>query len=279
MTDTELSGAVPGILGATYRSADVPPSLPNPALFNPWTEADGARILMKIPHVARYLIEDGNKISIQPDPGADPRSVKLFLHVAARGYLIHQRFETPLNAVTVIAPNGAAVALSATSGLGKSTLAAELCRRGWLLVADSITRLTLTAGRVLAWPSDDKVVLWRSACESFGMDIASLEPIREGMEKFYVPMPSANGPVPLKAVVRIQRGSKIAQIDELSKEEAAASLPEWLFRWHQFTPFPPASQIHGTVQRIAQSCRVAHLSGAREVAPFELADLVARMVT
>lgn len=277
MSDATLTGAVPGIPGASYRTASLPGALQNAIFINPWTQVADGKVLLHVPGVARYMMEGGVSISIHAEKDADPSSVDLFLKGPARGYLIHQRGEVPLEAATVIAPNGAAVALSSLSGMGNSTLAAELCRRGWRLVADGITRITFTAGRMLAWPSHDKVILWRSACESFGMDLKSLQQVRPGMEKYYVPMPAARGSAPLRTVVRLVRGETVARIETLAKGEILPSLQRWQYRWPQIEPLL-AGHISPTIARMAEACQVVNITGAREKSPFELADIVTRVV-
>jgi hypothetical protein len=278
MTRLDISGPVPGILGAYYRVAELPAALPDAILINPWTEVGGGKVLMRIPGVARYLIEGGADIAIDPEDTADFESVRHFLHGPARGYLIHQRGEVPLEAATVVSPGGSAVAISSTSGLGKSTLAAALCARGWKLVADGITRITLTAGRVLCWSSDDDADLWRNACISFGIDADALKQVRRGLEKYHAPMPAHRGPSPLRAVVRLVRGESVARMDALAREQIARSLQQWQFRWQQIAPLLPADEVNQAIIRIADICPVWNLSGAKEVSPFELADLVARSV-
>jgi hypothetical protein len=275
MTDALFSGAVPGIPGAFYKPATLPDTLPDAVFINPWTQVASGKVLLEVPGVARYLTERTTGILVHAEKDADPRSVAFFLNGPARGFLIHQRGDAPLEASTVVSPGGAAVAFSASSGLGTSTLAVELCRRGWLLVADGITRVSLTAGRVLAWPSHDKVVLWRSACQSFGIDADTLQPIRSGMEKYYAPMPAARGSAPLRAVVRLVRGGGAASIVPVEKSEIVPSLRRWQYRWAQIEPFLDG-HINPPVARMAENCQVLIMNGARDVSPFELADLVTR---
>ena len=66
----------------------------------------------------------GATIDVATVPGADAGAVELFLNGSARAALIHQRGELPLHAATLLPPaGGGAVAISGTSGIGKSKFA------------------------------------------------------------------------------------------------------------------------------------------------------------
>jgi hypothetical protein len=271
-----FAGAVPGVLGAAIREvADLPEHLSNGRSVDPWTEGAPGSLLFTVPGIARYLVENGTSISVAPAPGADPRAVELFLHGPARGSLIHQRGELALEAATVVAPNGVAIAISGASGAGKSTIAAELCRRGWLLLADDITRVTWTRGRALAWPSHDAFKLWRNVCTEFGIDTQDLPRVREGMEKFFVTMTAATSPTVLRAVVRLQLISGLKMGDVRPGREAAA-LSECVFRWRQIEALRQRDNHEHLSQQITKVCRIQVLTGARDAPVEALADQIAK---
>jgi hypothetical protein len=269
-----FAGPVPGVLGAAIRdAASLPAHLSKAARVDPWTEAAPGALLFEVPGIARYLVENGTAINVAAEAGADPAAVTLFLHGSARGSLIHQRGELPLEATTVVAPNGNAIALSSFSGLGKSTVAATLCRRGWTLLADDITRVTWSRGRALAWPSHDSLKLWRDACEQLGVDTAQLSPARRGMEKFHVKMPAATAPAVLKAVIRLQRDNFVKLGDVRA---SAPALSECTFRWRQIAPLGQQVAHEELVRQIAGVCSVLALTGAREFALDTLADEIVK---
>ena len=267
-----LAGPVPGVLGATARAvSQLPDGLPNAARLDPWTEANHEAWMFTVPGVARYLIRGGTMIDVVAEPGADPRSVELFLHGSARGFLIHQRRELPLEAVTLAAPQGGAVALAGPSGTGKSTLAAELCRRGWRLIAEDITRVTTTGGRSLAWPSHTALKLWRDACETLGISTDQLVPVRERMEKFHVQMPASSRPEVLRYVIRLEMRPEGGLI-EISPNRRSALLSECTFRRLQMDALGRQSDLARIVGQIAAGIRMMALNGAREESSAILAE-------
>jgi HPr Serine kinase C-terminal domain len=274
-----FAGTVPGVLGARVRDASqLPAHLPNALRIDPWTEAISGALLLTVPNVSRYLVQDGTTIDVEPSSGADRNSVELFLHGSARGSLIHQRGELPLDAATLAAPSGGAVALAGNSGVGKSTIAAELCRRGWRLIADDITRVTWTGGRLVAWPSHDALKLWRDACEDLGIDIQDLPRTREGMQKFYVKVPSMSQQAPLRAVIVLRMGS-LARLADVPAGQGAALLSEHTFRKRQIEALERQIEHERIVQQVAGACRVMILDGARECQREVLADQIVRAIS
>ena len=271
-----FSGPVAGVLGASFRDVpQLPKSLPNALWLDPWTEANREAWMFAVPGVARYLIKNGVIIEVEAEPDADPSSIALFLQGAARGFLIHQRGELPLEAVTVAAPLGGAVAIAGYSGCGKSTLAAELCRRGWRLIAEDITRVTASAGRALAWPSHDSVKLWRDACETLGISRDQLPRVRSGMEKFYVKMPVMSRPTPLRSIIRLD-GRPAMEWIEIPANQNPALLLQCTFRRLQMETLGRETDMELVVGQIAGSVRGVILGGAREQPVHVLADQIVR---
>jgi hypothetical protein len=274
-----FSGAVPGILDATYRDEpQMPPNLPNAMRIDPWTEATSKRLLFAVPGIARYLVENGTTIGVEAAPDAARNAVELFLHGSARGFLIHQRGELALEAAALVTPTGRAVAISGSSGTGKSTLAAELCRRGWSLISDDITRVTWTRGRALAWPSHDAVKLWLDACERLQIDVRPLSRTRTGIEKFYVKMPAASAPTVLQTVVRLQFSSVFNSV-EIPTAQATAVLSDCSFRRRHIPALGREADHEGLLRQVAGVCRVVVLAGARGVPTEAFADQIARVVS
>jgi hypothetical protein len=274
-----FAGPVPGVPGATVRDApDLPEHLPDAQRIDPWTEMAPGSVLLTVPGIARFLIQNGSTIGVEPSPDAARGAVELFLHGPVRGTLIHQRGELPLEATTLVSPRGGAIALCGLSATGKSTLAAELCRRGWSLVADDVTRTTLTRGRALVWPCQSALKLWRDACARLGINTDELRPTREGMAKYYVDVAPARAPAPLQAIVRIQRGKSL-ELAEPPPEKRAAVIAECVFKRRQVDALNVEVEYNEIVRGIASTCRVLLLNGAREFPSAMLADRIARATT
>jgi ABC-type uncharacterized transport system YnjBCD ATPase subunit len=277
MTDT-FDGPVPGIPGAVIREVSaLPEHLPDGKVTGPWTEVNSSSLLLAIPTIARFLIRDGTEIEVEPALGANRDAVAVCLLGSARGALIHQRGELALMAATLVAPNWACVAICGPSAFGKSTLAAELCSRGWQLLADDVTRVSWNGGRAVAWPSQSSLSLWRDACETLGLGFSDSQRVRHGLEKFHVPVTAATTPATLSHVVRL-RTVPVTNVLRVPLAQRRDVLMECTFKKRladslgvQTRHARIAEQVAGTIQAIV-------LDGARERPVSELADRLAESV-
>lgn len=257
--------------------ADLPDHLPEAILTGSHLEAAPGMLLFEVPGIARYLVRDGKTIDVAVAPSAERAAARLFLEGSARGALIQQRGELPLNAASLVAPNWKCVAICCPSVVGKSTLAAELCRRGWLLVADDITRISWNGTMAIAWPSHNRLKLWRDACEMVGANADHLQRVREGMEKYFLPVKATTTPAALSVAVRL-RVAPQSGVDELPAVDRPELFLESTFRPRWIEPLGRQAEHARTVQQVAHGCRAIVLSGARERPIGELADHLAEAV-
>jgi hypothetical protein len=273
-----FEGPLPGIPGTMVREVEaLPEHLEGGEAIAPCTEVAANALYFEVPGIARYLVRDGKTVDVAVSPNADRAAARLFLVGSARGALIHQRGELPLNAATLVAPNWKSVAICGPSTIGKSTLAAALCRRGWLLVADDLTRVTWNGTMAIAWPSSDRINLWRDACEMLGENADGLARVRDGMERFFLPARSAATPTALYAAVRLGAVPYRDNV-EISLEDRTKLLSESTFRWRWLLALGGRAEHARAVGQIARRCRGVLLGGARERPAEELADRVEEVV-
>ncbi len=273
-----LDGPVPGVPGATVHEVEtLPGGLNGGAPIGPYTQAAPGELLFEVPRIARYLVSGGTRIEVAVEQNADRAAAELFLHGGARGTLIHQRGELPLNAVTLIAPNWKCVAICGPSAFGKSMLGAVLCRSGWLLVADGITRVTWNGSMAVAWPSDDKLKLWRDCCEALRLDIPNLRRVRDRMERFYVPVAATRTPARLAALVHLRLASRVATTS-LSAAEGAAFLGEDTFGSRQIDPLGCRVAHAHIAAQVSRSCQSFRLDGGRRSPIADLARQLSELM-
>ncbi|HLY07625.1 MAG TPA: hypothetical protein VKR31_17900 [Rhizomicrobium sp.] len=277
-SDQRFEGPLPGIPGTMVREVEtLPKHLEGGESIAPCTEAAARALLFEVPGIARYLVRDGKSVEVTVASGADRAAARLFLLGSARGALIHQRGELPLNGTTLVAPNWKGVAICCPSALGKSTVAAALCRRGWLLVADDITRVSWNGTMAVAWPSNDRIKLWRDACEMVGANPDRLEPVRDGMEKYFVPVGASTTPTALHVVLRLALGAT-AEFEEVPAAERPQLLGASMFRPRWVEALGRRAEHAKTIVHIARACRGVLLQGARDCGIEELADRVVEIV-
>jgi hypothetical protein len=85
------------------------------------------------------------------------------------------------------ARDGRAMAICGISGVGKSTLAAALCREGYSFVTDDICAIGLNAEREpVVWPDGRQLKLWTQSIKRLDLDERRGEAVRDSFEKYYV---------------------------------------------------------------------------------------------
>ena len=183
-----------------------------PADLRPGVQADGDSVLLNIPNVARYLIEDGAAITVDPVTGVDDRNVRLYLLGSAFGLLLHQRGLLPLHA-NCVEIAGTAIAFMGRSGSGKSTLASWFYDQGFRVLSDDVCVVDFgSGGQPCVRPGIARLRLWRDALTATGRTASEHEPsfIGDGApDKFDVSlaqMASADTSLPLAAVYVLDRG-------------------------------------------------------------------------
>ena len=172
------------------------PETPEP-LENGYYEVHPGIFRLAVPGVARYRIEEGSRIFIQPLPDVPVENIRLFLLGSAMGALLYQRGLFPLHGSAVETRWGAMIFVGA-QGAGKSTLAAQFHRRGYRLLSDDVCAVRPEPDRLQILPALAKFRLCADAFERMGTP----EGARFDVDKYLVPMGEGYcpHPVPLRAI-------------------------------------------------------------------------------
>jgi len=156
---------------------------------------------LTVPGVARYRVEEGSRIIIEPLPDAPIETVRLFLFGSVMGALLYQRGLFPLHGSAVETPWGAMIFVG-VQGAGKSTLAAQFHHRGYRLLSDDVCAVASTAEGLQILPALAKFRICTDAFERLGAP-------QEGhfeVDKYVVPMGAGYCPhsLPLRAIHVLQ---------------------------------------------------------------------------
>ena len=209
------SDAAPDV---TVRRGRVPDALPAAVREGVLFQAQPGSYLLRIPDTARYLVEQGCRVTIEIAPGADEGRVRLFFLGSVLTALMHQRGRLVLHAAALAGANGAVV-LAGHSGHGKSTLLAALAARGAHVLADDAAVIDASddarGGEIVVQPGFPRTSLWRDALALLGLDGGDWPRIREDLEKFGVPMHEvfAAAPTPLRhiCVLSLHNGDTVGR--------------------------------------------------------------------
>lgn len=167
-----------------------------------WYGSKGHCVL-DIPSIATYTIADGRHIAVSPRGTAHASEVRLFLYGPVLSVLALQRNLLPLRAAC-IAANQTAIVIAGQSGVGKSTLAAGLAKRGYALLSDAVTLVRLDENaRPSALPVFSEARLWRDSLSALGIPVEGLMPNRLGQEKYRynIAQPFSRSAIPIECIL------------------------------------------------------------------------------
>jgi hypothetical protein len=157
------------------RLGDVPLRLARPNHVAPLFQISRAGdYLLTVPGTGRFLIRNGNELTVETEPAADPSAVRAFLAGTIQAVIWHQRNLLPLRASAIVV-NDRTLVLAGPTAAGKSTLAAALLGQGHKLMADNICVLDFASSiQIRVLPGSRRVALWHDALEHLGIEIAGL---------------------------------------------------------------------------------------------------------
>lgn len=188
------AGDAGGVPDVEIRSSRVASGgLPEGRQLGPFLWASPGQLWLHVPGIARFLVRDGRRIDVEPEPGADEDSVRVFLLGSALGALLSQRGLLVLHGNAVRIGDQCMVCVG-PSGAGKSTLAAGFLRRGHEVLADDVVAVD---AQCRALPGFPRIKLWQDVADRLAIDTEPLQRIRPDMPKFNLPVPAAGDGEPL----------------------------------------------------------------------------------
>lgn len=178
----------------------VPEHLSRPVSEGVYFEAGLDGYLLRVPATARYLVRDGRQIIVDVAEGASPRDVRTLLLGPVITAVLHQRGALVIHAGAVVGARGAVI-IAGDSGHGKSTLLAALAERGYPVLADDTTAITLDDAQALrVHPAFPSMRLWRDALTRMGRATDDLTRSMDHVEKYQVALATRFHTVPVPPV-------------------------------------------------------------------------------
>jgi len=192
---------VPSFLNdISLRQEPVTSQLPGSTASGVLWHAAPNRFLLNVPRVARYLIEDGRNITYEPSPGVEPAVIASFFRTTPLAALLYQRGLMAIHAACASNKKGALL-LAGDSGVGKSALLAALVQRGWTMLADELTAITMNGQETsFVTPSFSEIALWPDTVEKLGLAKDHLPHADANRLVLSTPKQLDSGPCPLLAI-------------------------------------------------------------------------------
>ncbi|MFZ2959947.1 MAG: hypothetical protein WA705_23960 [Candidatus Ozemobacteraceae bacterium] len=172
-----------GQIDAAIVFGKVPEHLETPVEKTPWFEVAGGKFLLRVDGIAKYYVENGNMIVIDPEAGTNKEDVRVFLLNTVIAALLQQRDYLILHG-SVALINGKAVALVGPSRSGKTAIALSLYEKGYQILSDEICAIKTKNGKVLIYPGIPQLNVWHDTLAAEGKNVSGCQPIRRGLEKF-----------------------------------------------------------------------------------------------
>lgn len=193
----------------SIRIAKVPPDgLPEGKQLGPFLWVTPDQLWLQVPRIARFWVRGGHNIDIDPEPGIDEDSLRVFLLGSALGALLFQRGHLVLHGNAIRIGNQVMVCVG-QSGAGKSSLAAGFMQRGYDILADDVVPVD---AQCRALPGFPRIKLWQDVADKLNIDTGALKRIRPGIEKYNLPLLTLNlTPLPIRWVY-ILRGENTDDI-------------------------------------------------------------------
>jgi hypothetical protein len=240
------------------------------ATNNNWEQSIDGEFWLNIEEVARYWIRHGKEIIVDPYPGADEESIRVFLLGSAIGALLFQRGLLLIhgNAIEV---NGGCLVCVGDSGAGKSTLAAAFLQHGYRLLADDVVPVTEQG---MATPGFPRIKLWGETARQLGIETEGLRRIMPDMDKYNVPLGErfCETPLPVKWVYvleSVDEGFACTPYEGMSRFEP---LHDNTYRVHFLDAMALKPQHLQQVAKLAGNIHMAKIQ--RPQSGFRLNELV-----
>lgn len=279
---------LPELLPGSNRSPDVhircgpvPTALPNPLGEGDYFQATPDTFLMAIRNIGRFLVVKGREIVIDRFPNCPEEGLRLFLLGSAFGALLHQRRLLVMHASTIQTARGAALFVG-DSGHGKSTLVAALVKRGYAMLADDVTAVTIdsTSGPV-ALASFPRLRLCADAAAQLNCSVDGLPRVHSPgpvpRDKYVVPVTHfCDAPLPVHAMytLNVHAAPKI-HLEAVDSVQRFALVGANTYRY-KFLEGLGLRQMHfHAAIRLAKTVHIGRIT--RPASPYMLDELVDRL--
>jgi hypothetical protein len=220
------------------------------------------RFRLDVAGVARYSVEDGRRIEIDPLPESPAEKIRLFLMGSAIGALLYQRGLFPLHGSAVETRWGAMIFVG-FRGAGKSTLAAEFYRRGYRLLCDDVCAIDKSPLGPRVLPALPHLRLCADAYERIGRPAGA----RFDVDKYVLPLGESYCPVarPLTAVhILAEHDEELPQFERMRGLERVRSLLQNLYRPQYLTGQGAFRDLMRMAATIAEKSTVATISRRKD---------------
>ncbi len=196
-------------------------------------EAGEQEFLLKLPQIGKYLVKNGDQITIDPKQGASQDEILLFLLGSVMGALLYQRGYLPLHG-SAVEVNGKALIIIGISAAGKSTLAAALNQAGFPIISDDLSAITLNdSGKCVILKGIPFIKLWKDTVNIL-YPVGSFCKVRPQINKYKIPLGNIDKvrvEIPIDSIVNLAaRNEPSYRMRKISGAEKFSVLRDHAYR-------------------------------------------------
>jgi|WetSurMetagenome_2_1015567.scaffolds.fasta_scaffold13790_6 hypothetical protein len=185
---------VEGFVNASFETADVyisegmvPKNLTKVINQGVLFQSNEQEYIFHLEHVLALHVEEGNQITVQKYGNISMAEISAFIIGNAFGIIFQQRDMLPLHACAVQYQEKCLL-FAGFSGSGKTTLALTMLKSGAMLMADDLSVIDFNGAKPAVIPAFAMIKVWDDSLKHLGYPSTGLKRVREGIEKFYLPV-------------------------------------------------------------------------------------------
>lgn len=164
-----------------------------------FTHLNDEKLHFHVPEVANYLVENGQKITIQRLSDLYDDYLKVYLNGTVLGAILYQSNQTPLHASTIHI-NDKTILIAGDSGVGKSSTSFSMILKGAQFINDDISPLVFNKN----WETysvSSSVKIQKDKLIANGLYKETLDPVPNTLDKIYwKPLDQIKENVPIDAM-------------------------------------------------------------------------------
>lgn len=253
-----------------------------------WWEVRGSEIYISMPKLGHFHVKGGIQIDYSLINNADPIAMQAFISRVLFSSIIHQRHEIPIRGTAIVSRNeSGATIFSGKSGVGKSSISAILCLRGWSILADDICRISVLPEakseiNLFVHHGYTAIQLTADTCNRLEIDTTVLRPAATERDKFYyTPERIALKQCAPTRIIILNRPASTSRLEwgKCSDEVAIAALEPQMCRIEIGKAILGSEKMIALVKSLISTVPVFVLSIPQDVGPEDVAMEIERAVS
>ncbi len=246
-------------IDVVIKYGKVPENMINKILEGSWFHLEEKSFVFRVENIAKYFVENGSEIIIEPYELANKDDVKTFTLGTSFGILIKQRNDIAIHGGTILIDNKAVI-LTGNTGAGKSTLTNAFRHNGYRFLCDDVSVLGNKKDSIFVMPAYPQQKLCKDAMDKMGYDTEKFKKIDDDRDKYCIPVHDSfeKDPCKLSAICEIELTDKDddVEIKEILGQEKLFSVLKNIYRIELIRTMDMKKEYFSKCLEIAKNIRV-----------------------